>query len=513
MNKNKQFVINLTASLVNFVVNMGIGFAITPFIVGRVGAETYGFTGLANTMVGYATLFTIALNSVAGRFITVAYHQGDKRKADAYFSSALAANLVMTLVPTAIAVPLIINLEHVIRISPHLVTDVKWLFCFVYLNYVVATMSSVLSVATFIKNKLYLSSLANIAFSVVRITVMVVCFALFPTYVLFVGLSTCLAQLTLAILNYVFTIRLTPELRIRRKAISLHDTWTMLSSGIWNTVIKLQQILQNGLSLLIANLAISPLHMGYLSIAQVVPNALITLTNTISGLFSPEQTRLYAQGDHNALLDELKTGMRITGLFTNVIVVTLLINGSAFIALWQPSQDTHMIYMLMMLTLSGFFFTGIASTLQAVPLLVNRLRNYSLSWLACGIISLVATLVCVKFSNWGIYVVAAIPQFIDILANITVVPVYASICLRLSWLRFYPVYAQYLASTILAIVLSGFANTMLNIPQTNWISLLLACAVTALLTFASDLLLLLGKRERMVLLHKLMQWKKLQDSR
>lgn len=509
MNKNKQFVINLTASLVNFVVNMGIGFAITPFIVSRVGAEAYGFTGLSNTMVGYATLFTIALNSVAGRFITVAYHQGDRRKADAYFSSALAADLVMILVPTAIAVPLIINLEHVIRISPHLVTDVKWLFCFVYLNYVVATISSVLSVATFIKNKLYLSSLANIAFSVVRITVMVVCFALFPTYVLFVGLGTCLAQLTLAILNYVFTIRLTPELRIKRNAISLRATWTMLSSGIWNTVINLQQILQNGLSLLIANLAISPLHMGYLSIAQVVPNALVTLTNTISGLFSPEQTRLYAQGNHNALLDELKTGMRITGLFTNIIVVTLLINGSAFIALWQPSQNTHMIYLLMILTLSGFFFTGIAGTLQAVPLLVNRLRNYSLSWLACGIISLIATLVCVKFSNWGIYAVAAVPQIVDILANITFVPVYAAICLRLSWSRFYSVYAQYLVSAITAIVLGNFAKTFLHIPQTNWFGLLLACAVTALITFASDMLFLLGKRERMIILHKLMRWRKL----
>lgn len=509
MNKNKQFVINLTASLVNFVVNMGIGFAITPFIVSRVGAEAYGFTGLANTMVGYATLFTIALNSVAGRFITVAYHQGDRRKADAYFSSALAADLVMILVPTAIAVPLIINLEHVIRISPHLVTDVKWLFCFVYLNYVVATISSVLSVATFIKNKLYLSSLANIAFSVVRITVMVVCFALFPTYVLFVGLGTCLAQLTLAILNYVFTIRLTPELRIKRNAISLRATWTMLSSGIWNTVINLQQILQNGLSLLIANLAISPLHMGYLSIAQVVPNALVTLTNTISGLFSPEQTRLYAQGNHNALLDELKTGMRITGLFTNIIVVTLLINGSAFIALWQPSQNTHMIYLLMILTLSGFFFTGIAGTLQAVPLLVNRLRNYSLSWLACGIISLIATLVCVKFSNWGIYAVAAVPQIVDILANITFVPVYAAICLRLSWSRFYSVYAQYLVSAITAIVLGNFAKTFLHIPQTNWFGLLLAYAVTALITFASDMLFLLGKRERMIILHKLMRWRKL----
>lgn len=56
MSKNKQFIINLVASLVNFAVNMGIGFVITPFIVGRVGAEAYGFAGLANTMVGYATL-------------------------------------------------------------------------------------------------------------------------------------------------------------------------------------------------------------------------------------------------------------------------------------------------------------------------------------------------------------------------------------------------------------------------------------------------------------------------
>ena len=72
MNKNKQFVINLTASLVNFVVNMGIGFAITPFIVGRVGAEAYGFTGLANTMVGYATLFTHSVELRCGTL----HHRG-----------------------------------------------------------------------------------------------------------------------------------------------------------------------------------------------------------------------------------------------------------------------------------------------------------------------------------------------------------------------------------------------------------------------------------------------------
>ena len=147
----------------------------------------------------------------------------------------------------------------------------------------------------------------------------------------------------------------------------------------------------------------------------------------------------------------------------------------------------------------------IASTLQAVPLLVNKLRNYSLSWLACGVLSLAATLVCVKCFNWGIYAVAAIPQFVDIFANVTFVPVYAALCLRLPWSKFYCVYAQYLVSTILAAALGSLANTMLSIPQSNWIGLLTSCAITALLTLASDLLLLLGKRERTMILRKLMR--------
>ena len=505
MTNKQQFIINLAASLVNFVVNMGIGFAITPFIVSRIGAEAYGFAGLANNMIGYANLFTIALNSVAGRFITVAYHKCDKQKADTYFASTFAANIVMVLVLTVVAVPLIVNLDSVINISTHLVADVKWLFTFVYLQFAVATLTSVLSVATFIKNELYLSSLANIAFSLVRILAMVVCFSLFPTYVLFVGVATCLAQLVLSALNYYFAVKLTPELTIKRKAISFRATLEMLSSGIWNTVIKLQQILQNGFSLLIANLAISPLHMGYLSIAQVVPNALMNLIGTISGLFSPEQTRLFAQNNHDALLAELKSGMRITGLFTNIIVVTLLVNGQAFIDIWQPDQDTHLIYTLMMLIMSGFFFTGIASTLQAVPLLVNRLRNYSLLWLACGVVALIATLIATEFLDWGIYGVAAIPQCVDILANITFVPIYASICLKLPRTKFYFVYAQYILSTLVASVIGFIAATIINIQHSGWLGLFAACAITAVITVIVDSLLLLGNKERSIILRKLIR--------
>lgn len=66
MDNKRQFILNLFASLISFAANLGIGFLMTPFIVQQIGAEAYGFVGLANTMINYATLFTLALNSVSG---------------------------------------------------------------------------------------------------------------------------------------------------------------------------------------------------------------------------------------------------------------------------------------------------------------------------------------------------------------------------------------------------------------------------------------------------------------
>ena len=86
MGDKKQLLVNMVASLVNFAVSVGIGLVLTPYIVRSIGAEAYGFIGLANTFVSYAQLLTIALNSVAGRFITVAYHEGDEAKANGYYS-------------------------------------------------------------------------------------------------------------------------------------------------------------------------------------------------------------------------------------------------------------------------------------------------------------------------------------------------------------------------------------------------------------------------------------------
>lgn len=500
MGDKKQLLVNMVASLVNFTVSVGIGLVLTPYIVRSIGAEAYGFVGLANTFVSYAQLLTIALNSVAGRFITVAYHEGDDSKANGYYSSTLAANGVMVAVLVVVAVPVVTFLDKLVNISPHLVGDVKALFVFIFLNFMLSTIATVYSVATFVKNKLYLSSIANLAFSLVRVVAMVALFGILPPKVYYVGLAVCLATVVMTLMNRSYTRRLLPDISFDRKSVSWTSIREMLSAGVWNVVTKLQQIMMFGLQLLVANLMISPYLMGMLSIAQTVPNQISGLMWTVSSLFYPEQTKYYAQGKHKELIEDLKSGMKVTGFFTNIIFVTMLVAGYDFMSLWQHGQDTDLLYQLLALTMLGLLISGVATTLQNLPLIVNRLKKYSIGWLVYSAISMVVLIAFIEvLPKWGVVLVAAIPPLFEILANVTFVPVYASRCLGIGKFEFYPIYIRYFASTAVAVAVCWGIRHVFALVANGWVSLILTCCLYALVTMLLDVVLLLGKKERSML--------------
>lgn len=69
-------ILNLLTGLFTVVVQFATSFFLSPFIVKALGAEANGYTQLASNFVMYATLLTTAFNSMASRFVSVAYHQG-----------------------------------------------------------------------------------------------------------------------------------------------------------------------------------------------------------------------------------------------------------------------------------------------------------------------------------------------------------------------------------------------------------------------------------------------------
>ena len=94
--------------------------------------DAYGFFHTANTFFSYATILTFAVNSMAGRFIAIAYHQGDLKKAQGYFNTVLVADMIIAVALFIVSIFAVLYLDRMINIPLHLVRDVKWMFFLIF---------------------------------------------------------------------------------------------------------------------------------------------------------------------------------------------------------------------------------------------------------------------------------------------------------------------------------------------------------------------------------------------
>ena len=176
----KQMSINIIASIVSFAVTVGINFFLTPYLVKEVGSDAYGFIGLANNFVQYATIVTTALNSISGRFISIAYHKGDVEKSSKIFSSVLVADLFLAAVMLILSSIFVCFLDTVLNIPSNLVSGVKITFAFAFLTFVVSTVTAIFTTAAFVKNRIDINSIRDIISNLIKVALIVLLFAIFP---------------------------------------------------------------------------------------------------------------------------------------------------------------------------------------------------------------------------------------------------------------------------------------------------------------------------------------------
>lgn len=500
LSKNKQLIINLVATIISMIINYGISFFFTPYLIRETGGEAYGFVSLANNMVNYATIVTIALNSVAGRFITIRMHQNNKEVANQYFNSVIGANIFFSGIIIIVFIPVIYNLQNILEIPREIVNDVKALFLFIVFNFIISIISNVFSVATFITNKLYLSSLGNGISSLIRVCLLVTLFSIFPANVMYIGIVSCICTLFVAVYNKVLTAKLKTGLVIDRKYMKLGKVKELLSSGIWNSVTKLSQILSDGLDLLISNVWVGAYTMGQLSISYTIPTIISSLLSSVASLFNPQQTYYYAKGDIKGVVAELKLNMKMSGFCVSIIFSVFIVFGHEFFELWAPTQNVDMIYHLSLLAIVSVLVSGVTSSLNSIFLLTDRLKVNSLVWLLVSVVDVVIVLILVVCTGLGVYAVAGVSKIVGLIVNLTYTPIYSCVCLEISKKTFYPLIGRYMICTFVLLVMCKiFFLIMPDI--SDWTGLILEIAFCGGIGVIFNFIFFLNTRERDYLLN------------
>lgn len=501
MNKNKQLFINLSAQIVGFIVNFAVGFFLSPFIVKNVGSEAYGFVSLGNNFVTYASLLSTALNSMASRFVTINYVKNDYKKASSYFSSVFFSNIILAAVFIVPATLIVCFIENIVNISPELVFEVKILWAFIFLNFLISIVGSVFSIATFATNKLYLSSIRGIISQIIRVTILLVSFSLFPKYIFFIGVASVAQNVYATVANIYYTKKLVPELKIRRSNFDIKKIKELLSSGVWNSISSLGSTLLDSLDLLIANLFIGSKEMGILSVSKTVPSLVSSLIGTMIGIFMPSLTFDFANNDSKSMISDIRIAMKITGFFTCVPITVLIIFGDSFYSLWQPTLDSKQLQILSILTVSSFMVSGVINVIFNIFTVTNQVKLPAVVQVATGVVNTLIVLLLVNVTDLGVYAVAGVSSALCIIKNLFIIVPYGCKCIGIKKTAFYPDILKCLAAIVISCIIGSFINHFVSI--NSWISLIFFGIVYALISFIVYIVLCTNKADRAVFINML----------
>lgn len=487
------------------MVNLFISFWMSPFIIRTIGVEANGFVTLASNFISYATLIEAAIGSMAGRFITIEYIRGDFAKANLYYNSVFWARLVILLTLVGPAVYFIIQIDSIVNVPERLLLDVRILFGLMFANFFCSLCTPQWNVAVFVVNKLHRSYIPTAFLTLFRAVALYTALTLLTPKVYYTSVaSLVIFFITIYIQWYnkrLFASNLSLHLRKGKRIFSRKAIAELTSSGIWNSVSSIGNMLLSGLDILMCNIFLGPTAMGVLALSKSLPMQMQMLSATIRNAFGASITIEYAKGNMEMVYHELKRAMKMTSFLMIIPIAGIVTFGDWFFQLWVPSQDAHILQTLSVLGIVGYMFTSGTQILYCVFSVVNKVRPNSIAMLASGAVSISVMYILVKYTSIGIYVFGGVSMVINLTRNMSFTLPATARYLGFKWTRFYPQVGQTVIASIVLIAIGQIMKPLLS--GESWTMFILSCIKYVLVVAPVSFFILFNRNERRYVLHSI----------
>ncbi|WP_270761461.1 lipopolysaccharide biosynthesis protein [Gemmiger qucibialis] len=268
----------------------------------------------------------------------------------------------------------------------------------------------------------------------------------------------------------------------------------LVSSGIWNSINNLGNVLNSGLDLIITNLMLTATAMGQISVAKNLATICYTLVGTIANAFKPLQTRYYAEGNTELLVSSLKRSMKITGLVCGLLIAGFFSYGTPFLRLWlTDSQNISLIFKISMIVLFSDIVIGVVNPLYYVYTLTNKLRLPCYITLAMGTANVIGMYVLIKYTSLGEYAVVLTTMVLNLIHLIDA-PIYSAYCLKIKISTFYPVILRHLIACVVNVILIRVLAGVLPDPS-SWLILCVDCLIVGVCALLVEFIVLFDRNE------------------
>lgn len=431
----RQVIKNIATNFISFIVNTGMIIVLTPYLVGELGIEAYGYIPLSMLFVTYVNVIIDSICASINRYVINAIGvRGDDDVAiifNTFFFMVLSISGVISI----LAFVLFFWLGDIINIPDELLNDVKLLFIYVILSFAVSILGSVYSVALFSNNRIDLMQIINLLKLIIRAVMIVALFVYDGVSLSNVGIATFIASIFSLILYIVFFKFYFPCFTFKFGNVNFKKVKPIMNTSFWVLVNQFGSIILTRLDLLLVNKLVDAKMMGVYAIFIKFNDILKSMSSIVGTAIAPYINKLHAKNAEVELLESNVLFIKLTGVILSIPIGMLCVYSEFIIGRWVGYEFTYVSQYIPFIVIPSLINLSI-TPLFSTQLALNKVKFSAVLNVVFGITSIVICIILTKKYDMGIYGILIGTQGCLLFKNLIIIPTYTAIILNKNILYF-----------------------------------------------------------------------------
>lgn len=332
---NARPVRNVLSNWGGFLFTAVASFFLGPYILGKLGATSYGVWALVGSLVGYLGLLDLGVRSAVTKYISSCYSANKHEDASDIKSVALLVFTITGFLAVSLAIVISSFAEQIFSIPPELKEVAKTVIVISGANIGIAIITGVYGGILAGRHRFDLLNLINVIIVIVRSTAVVI--VLKTGYgLVMLAIIQLLSSVAQLILTQVLSRKAYREaLTNSRRAFSTENIKKLLSFGVISSMIHILGAIAHNSFLILTGSLLPVAIVTYYSIAgsliEYTRNLLSGISQTVTPLVGAMEGAQQIASVGHVLID----GTRYASLIILPIVATFIVRGESFISLWM----------------------------------------------------------------------------------------------------------------------------------------------------------------------------------
>ena len=362
---------------VRMLVLMVVGLYTSRVVLEALGETDYGVYSVVGGVVAMFTIISGALNSAVQRFITFEMGKGSEARLNKVYSTAVNIQLALGVIIVLLAEPIgLWFISNEMTISPDRIPAARWVLHFSLIAFVINLMSVPQMASITAHERMSAYAGIGILDALLRLaTALLVAHSAGDRLVLYAAyMSVTVIVVRMA---YVIYCRMNFEECRYRPVFDRKLTCEMFAFAGWNFIGVASGVLRDQGGNILVNLFTGPAVNAARGIAMQLNGAVQSFVTNFMTAVNPQITKSYAAGELGYMFSLVRKSSRMSFYLLVLLVLPLLLNTEAILALWLTEVPAHTVLFVRLLLIFSLS-ESLSNPMITAMLATGRIRNYQL---------------------------------------------------------------------------------------------------------------------------------------